>query len=222
MATARAISMKRRRNTETGAMVVCMAGVPALPGGGPAGQPESSANAPASQCGFHIGFLSAAPLVLGNRDIPADKNTMFSASKLTPEQIESLKGLAAQGATMSDLQRHLKDEHGVSITYMDTRFLVLDLGIELQEETKEEVKQLVETTQPVPTGTVSVTMDSLALPGALVSGKVTFSDGESAVWLLDQMGRFGLDPDSPGYRPSEEDKLDFQSQLRTLLQKSGF
>ncbi len=123
---------------------------------------------------------------------------------------------------MSDLQRHLKEEHDISITYMDTRFLILDLGIELLEEKKEEVKPAVEAPQLVPTGTVVVTMDSLALPGALVSGKVTFSDGESAVWLLDQMGRFGLDPDTSGYRPSEKDQLEFQSQLRALLQKSGF
>jgi hypothetical protein len=164
----------------------------------------------------------AACLGLGIAGFPADKETMFSASKLTPEQIGSLKNLAAQGATMSDLQRHLKDEHGISITYMDTRFLVLDLGIELLEENKEEVNQPAEIPQLVPAGKVTVTMDSLALPGALVSGKVTFSDGETAVWLLDQMGRFGLDPDKPDYRPGEEDKLEFQNQLRTLLQKSGF
>ena len=62
---------------------------------------------------------------------------MFSASKLTPEQIASLKKLAAEGASMSDLQRHLKDEFAISITYMDTRFLILDLGIQLIEEAKE-------------------------------------------------------------------------------------
>ena len=123
---------------------------------------------------------------------------------------------------MSDLQRLLKEEFGISITYMDTRFLILDLGIELIEESKEAEKTPVETPQAVPTGQVAVTMDSLALPGALVSGRVTFSDGESAVWMLDQMGRPGLDPDTAGYRPSQEDIMEFQTQLRGLLQKSGF
>ena len=126
---------------------------------------------------------------------------------------------------MSDMQRHLKEQFGIAITYMDTRFLILDLGIQLVEESKvpeksekpEEPKEA-----PVPTGTVTVTMDTLTLPGALVSGKVTFSDGESAVWMLDQMGRPGLDPDTPGYRPSQEDIMEFQVQLRGLLQKSGF
>ncbi|HSP42532.1 MAG TPA: hypothetical protein VLO11_06660 [Luteolibacter sp.] len=140
--------------------------------------------------------------------------------------MDSLKQLAARGGTMYDLQRHLKDEFGISITYMDTRFLVLDLGIELLEETKEqpkeEAKPETDAGTPAPAGKVSVTLDSLTLPGALVSGKVTFSDGETAVWMLDQMGRPGLDPDTAGYRPGEADIMEFQAQLRTLLQKSGF
>ena len=145
---------------------------------------------------------------------------MFSASKLTPEQIATLKHRAAEGATMSDLQRHLKDDFGISITYMDTRFLILDLGIELIEEPKEQPKA-EEKPAPVPTGVVTVTMDTLTLPGALVSGKVTFSDGETAIWMLDQNGRPGLDPDTPGYRPVQEDIVEFQMQLRALIQKSG-
>lgn len=151
---------------------------------------------------------------------------MFSTSSLTPEQVESLKQLAARGASMSDLQRHIKDEFGISITYMDTRFVVLDLGIELIEEAKDEANvetsKSEETLPNAPSGKVNVTMDNLALPGALVSGKVSFSDGQSAVWMLDQMGRPGLDPDTPGYRPSEADIMEFQAQLRLLLQKSGF
>lgn len=145
---------------------------------------------------------------------------MFSASQLTPAQKESLKQRAAEGATMSDLQRHLKEDFGHILTYMDTRFLILDLGIELVETPKEEPKK-VEKPPLVATGAVTTTMDSLTLPGALVSGKVTFSDGEIGVWVLDQTGRPGLDPDTAGYRPSQEDVLAFQTQLRDLIQKSG-
>ncbi len=145
---------------------------------------------------------------------------MFSANSLTPEQKDALKNWAAEGATMSDLQRHLKDDFGHTLTYMDTRFLILDLGIELVEPAKPEEKK-EEKPAPVPTGVVTATMDSLTLPGALVSGKVTFSDGETAIWMLDQNGRPGLDPDTPGYRPSPEDIQEFQKQLRELIQKSG-
>lgn len=146
---------------------------------------------------------------------------MFSASKLSPEQVESLRQRAAGGATMSDLQRHLKEDFGFTLTYMDTRFLILDLGIELIQEPKAEEPKAEEKTAPVPTGTVTVTMDTLTLPGALVSGKVTFSDGETAIWMLDQTGRPGLDPDTPGYRPNKEDIMEFQIQLRALIEKSG-
>ena len=148
------------------------------------------------------------------------KSDMFSANKLTPEQKDSLKQWAAEGATMSDLQRHLKEDFGHTITYMDTRFLILDLGIELIEEPKVEPKK-EEKPVLVPTGFVTTTMDSLTLPGALVSGKVTFSDGETGVWMLDQTGRPGLDPDTEGYRPTPEDIKEFQVQLRDLIQKSG-
>jgi hypothetical protein len=150
------------------------------------------------------------------------KESMFSASKLTPEQVATLKQHAAEGASMSDLQRHLKEDFGHTLTYMDTRFLILDLGIELIEEKKPEEKAEVVKPEPTPTGAVNVTMDTLTLPGALVSGKVTFSDGETAIWMLDQTGRPGLDPDTPGYRPSQEDVMEFQIQLRALIEKSGY
>lgn len=145
---------------------------------------------------------------------------MFSSKQLSQDQVAALKQWAADGATLSDLQRHLKDDFGFSLTYMDTRFVVLDLGIQLIEEVKEEAKTGVKAT-PIPTGKVTVTMDTLTLPGAMVSGKVTFSDGETAIWLLDRSGRPGLDPDTPGYRPTQEDILEFQKQLRVLLEKSG-
>lgn len=150
------------------------------------------------------------------------KQIMFSASKLNPEQIASLKRRAAEGASMSDLQRHLKEDFGHTLTYMDTRFLILDLGIELIEEKKPEEKKEEPVVTAEPAGLVKVTLDTLTLPGAMVSGKVTFSDGETAIWMLDQTGRPGLDPDTPGYRPTQEDVMEFQVQLRALLQKSGY
>ncbi|MCX6876448.1 MAG: hypothetical protein NTW21_21960 [Verrucomicrobia bacterium] len=146
---------------------------------------------------------------------------MFSASQLTTEQTAALSKWASEGATMSDLQRRLKEDFGIGITYMDTRMLVLDLGLELQEAPKPEAAKAEPAKVPVPTGKVNVTMDHLALPGALVSGRVTFSDGETGVWMLDQNGRPGLDPDSADYRPTQEDLIEFQKQLRALIQASG-
>jgi hypothetical protein len=64
-------------------------------------------------------------------------------------------------------------------------------------------------------------MDELPLTGSLVSGKVTFSDGELGVWTLDQTGRPTLDFNTVDYQPSREDIMDFQQQLRALIEKSG-
>jgi hypothetical protein len=149
---------------------------------------------------------------------------MFSASKLSDDQKSALHAWAAEGASIADLQKRLKDEFDVAITYMDARFLVLDLGIELLDTPKVEAKPADDLSHdtPVPTGVVTVTMDSLALPDALVSGKVSFSDGETAIWMLDQYGRPGLDADTPGYRPSPEDIVEFQKQLAELVRTSGY
>jgi hypothetical protein len=148
---------------------------------------------------------------------------MFSASKLSDDQKSALHRWAAEGASIADLQKRLKEEYALAITYMDARFLVLDLGIELQDTPKEEAKPVeLEPAKPVPTGVVTVTMDGLALPGALISGKVTFSDGETAIWMLDQYGRPGLDADTPGYRPSPEDIVEFQKQLSELVRSQGY
>jgi hypothetical protein len=149
---------------------------------------------------------------------------VFSASKLTEEQKADLRKWAAEGASIADLQKRLKEEHGIGITYMDARFMVLDLGIEIIEEKEEEpkVEEPAESEPKGPTGGVAVEVDSIAVPGALVSGKVTFSDGERAVWMLDQYGRPGLDADTPGYRPTEDDIKAFQNLLSDVLRKQGF
>lgn len=145
---------------------------------------------------------------------------MFSAKKLSDIQTATIRSWAAAGAQLPEIQLQIREELGLSLTYMDTRMLVLDLGIELVAEKKEEAT--LETLHtPIPTGKVTTTMDQIALPGAMVSGKVVFSDGETAIWMLDQTGRPGLDPDTAGYRPTQEDIVEFQKQLREIIQSTG-
>ncbi len=145
---------------------------------------------------------------------------MFSSNQLSEDQIATIKSWAADGAQLPEIQKRITDEFKISVTYMDTRFAVLDLGIELQEEKKEEpVPEVV--AAPVPTGKTTVTMDSIAVPGTLVSGRVEFSDGETALWSLDQTGRPSLDPSTPGYQPTQEDIMEFQTQLRAHIQSTG-
>lgn len=150
---------------------------------------------------------------------------MFSASQLSDDQKNALHLWASEGANIADLQKGLKEDFGISITYMDARFLVLDLGIQLEDTPKEPEKKPdagLATEAPAPLGKVTTTMDHVALPGAMVSGKVTFSDGETAIWMLDPTGRPGLDPDTVGYRPTQEDIIEFQKQLAELASKGGY
>ena len=71
-------------------------------------------------------------------------------------------------------------------------------------------------------GRVSVSLDEIARPNMVVSGKVTFSDGQQAEWGIDQMGRPMLMPKQTGYRPSQADVMDFQAELEQVLGRLGY
>jgi len=163
---------------------------------------------------------------------------MFDAKKLTEEQVATIQGWAAEGDQLADIQKRMESELGVRLTYMDTRFLILDLGIELKTE-DEEVEEVedepeisdeevdpkdlteddLEILPPPPQGErVRVTVDEIARPGMMVTGRVTFSDGQAGMWYVDEMGRLGIDPDQPGYRPSETDIASFQKELQAVME----
>ena len=69
---------------------------------------------------------------------------------------------------------------------------------------------------------MSLTADTIARPGTVVSGTVTFSDGKTATWYLDQTGRLGVVPVEEGYRPPSADVQEFQLLLDQQLQRMGF
>ena len=71
-------------------------------------------------------------------------------------------------------------------------------------------------------GKVSVIADKLTRPGAVVSGQVTFSDGNTAGWQIDQTGQLRLTSPTPGYRPPAADVEQFQVLLESELSKLGF
>lgn len=73
-------------------------------------------------------------------------------------------------------------------------------------------------------GNVKVSVDKVTLlPGALASGAVTFSDGVTAKWVVDQYGRPGFtEVSTPGYRPSPGDAQAFMQELSVALQSRGF
>jgi hypothetical protein len=77
---------------------------------------------------------------------------------------------------------------------------------------------------PGGTSNVSVAVDKVTLlPDALASGTVTFSDGVTGKWIVDNYGRPGFTEISkPGYRPSPADAQAFMQQLSATLQKRGY
>lgn len=72
-------------------------------------------------------------------------------------------------------------------------------------------------------GNVTVDVDTVTLiPGALASGSVTFSDGVTAKWIVDQYGRPGFtEVSQPGYRPTPADGQAFMQELSQALQSKG-
>jgi len=157
--------------------------------------------------------------------------------QLTDEQKQKVAAWIADGVKLSDIQVRLGEECGVRLTYMDVRFLVDDLKLTPKdapapapEKTEaapvapmpEEPVLLTEEPAAKPGGKVSLVMDPLARPGTIVSGTVTFSDGKTASWHLDQQGRLGVVPTEQGYRPPPADVEEFQTALDRELPKMGY
>jgi hypothetical protein len=131
---------------------------------------------------------------------------------------------------------------------MDTRFLVDDLKLVPKDPERPKVPELPpvdkaaavapgalpttaanidevlppETPLPAGASKVSVTVDQITRAGSIVSGKVTFSDGQTGDWYLDQMGRLGVAPKQQGYKPSAADVQDFQMALQQEMAKLGY
>jgi len=167
--------------------------------------------------------------------------------ELTEQQKTAVTSWVKEGCGLSEIQRRLKSEFDLRPTFMDVRFLILDLGLEIQDGTashadpKKKEAAVEETDSPEAesddntdltgndedpapgtAGGVSVQVDLVMKPGALVSGTVTFSDGVKAAWMLDQYGRLALDSKQPGYRPSPEDIEGFQRALQNEVAKKGY
>ena len=75
---------------------------------------------------------------------------------------------------------------------------------------------------PAGTGSFNLEMDRIMRPGTMVSGAVTFSDGVSGKWALDQQGRLMLETPQKGYQPSPTDVQAFQRELQVKLQQQGY
>ena len=166
---------------------------------------------------------------------------------LDEAQKKKVAAWIAEGLTLSEIQSQLAAECGLRLSYLEMRLLMDDLRLKPTDrelpktappvvgsaagetaplvtdkpQAAAEDKTGIKETPPSGVGGVSVVVDQLARPGALVSGKVTFSDGKSADWYLDQFGRLGVVPKEQGYKPSQADIQTFQGELEKQMAKLG-
>jgi hypothetical protein len=154
---------------------------------------------------------------------------------LDEAQRQKVAAWIADGAKLSEIQTRLASELNLKFTYMEVRLLVDDLKLTPKDPEPPKVvappaetaKPAAEKTAPPPpatkaTGSVAVTVDQIARPGAIVSGKVAFSDGQQADWYLDQTGRLGVVTKQAGYKPSPTDVQQFQAALEKEMSRMGF
>ena len=165
---------------------------------------------------------------------------------LDESQRKKVSDWVGEGLKLSEIQNRLAAELGVRLTYMEVRLLVDDLKLvpkDAEPHPPTPTLGIAGTTPAAGTrpaaapagsaaatpaaaagapGRVTVSVDQLARPGAVVSGKVTFSDGNRADWYLDQTGRLGLVAQQPSYRPPAADLEQFQAALEGELSRMGF
>jgi len=134
---------------------------------------------------------------------PAPKVDASDVSK-TPPPVAKAPGPSAQHAGAADAAAESPTD------------LAADAEAELADEGIEDL--------PPGASSVSVEVDKVTLiPGALAAGTVTFSDGVTGKWMIDQQYRPGFTEISqPGYRPTPADSQAFMQQLSAQLQKRGF
>ena len=163
---------------------------------------------------------------------------------LTDEQKTTVRQWLDEGLSVADVQVKLAADFEVGMTYMEVRFLLDDLKatpVDPIEETPEAPEETpAESTSeasPAPAdpnpatapagepdaegGQATVTVDEIVRPGAMASGKVTFGDGKTCTWYIDELGRPGLIPPEEGYQPSQADIMAFQKELHTTLSRMG-
>jgi len=134
---------------------------------------------------------------------PAPKVDASDVSK-TPPPVAKAPSPSAQHAGAADAAAESPTD------------LAADAEAELADEGIEDL--------PPGASSVSVEVDKVTLiPGALAAGTVTFSDGVTGKWMIDQQYRPGFTEISqPGYRPTPADSQAFMQQLSAQLQKRGF
>ena len=104
---------------------------------------------------------------------------------LTEQQKQDVRQWLAEGASLSDVQKRLREEHQVAMTYMDVRLMVLELGAAVKD--KPEPKPVApapadaagDADEPLPDGEMESAADAPAASPAVPLGNVAKIAGGS-------------------------------------------
>lgn len=155
---------------------------------------------------------------------------------LTEQQKEAVRKWVGEGRGVSEIQKLISSEFGIDMLYMDVRFLIDDIGAEIPAAGDSPVSDAQQPAMAadssglgdsagvqddVSAGGVRVSVSPIQRPGTVMSGDVVFSDGGKAEWMLDNAGRLGLNPETEGYSPPQQDLPEFQNKLREALGMGG-
>ncbi|HRH98876.1 MAG TPA: hypothetical protein PLB55_23245, partial [Prosthecobacter sp.] len=58
-------------------------------------------------------------------------------ANLTPQQRQLVEQWAAEGASLNQIQDRLRSECATTLTYMETRLLIMELGVKIQDKPRE-------------------------------------------------------------------------------------
>jgi len=140
-----------------------------------------------------------------------------------------IRNLLQQGQSLSQILDFLHKEKSDPITYMELRLLLSEMP-----DAKLPEKEMPKTTLPPPVATppaagkeqpapaagkLSISVDQMPAPGAMLSGYARFSSGAKAQWFVDEVGRLGLEPELGSGKPTQKDMQEFSAELRRMLQQ---
>jgi hypothetical protein len=152
--------------------------------------------------------------------------------QLTQEQKDAVIQWVGAGDKPAQVQTKLEETFGLKLTFMDVRFLIDDLDLDLVAAEPPKAPEAAapagspadaqaELVDAATGGEVSVDVDAIQKPGTMLSGTAILPDGQSLSWQVDQLGRLGIVPAQEGYQPSPEALEQFQMALQTTLQNKG-
>lgn len=148
-----------------------------------------------------------------------------------------VRELLRKGQTLSQILDYLHKEKNDPITYMDLRLLLSEMPDAKLPE-KERPRTVLPPAAPPSAvapkdsgaaagketetgGKLSISVDQMPAPGAMLSGYARFSSGAKAHWFLDEMGRLGLEPELGSGKATQKDMQEFSTELRRMLQQTG-